>query len=62
MDSLKTYKVGLELLIKKENDFIDDTEEFNKTLKWRNATTSRTHGLRMEREQHEGTPENFASS
>ncbi|CAB4377015.1 unnamed protein product [Rhizophagus irregularis] len=36
MDSLKTYKVGLELLIKKENDFIDDTgelKEFNKTLK-----------------------------
>ncbi|PKY34914.1 hypothetical protein RhiirB3_500403 [Rhizophagus irregularis] len=25
-DSIKTYKVGLELLIKKENDFIDETE------------------------------------
>ncbi|CAB4388157.1 unnamed protein product [Rhizophagus irregularis] len=64
-DSLKTYKVGLELLIKKENDFIDDTgeiKEFNKTLKWRNTTTSRSRGLRMEREQHEGTLQNFASS
>ncbi|CAB4384001.1 unnamed protein product [Rhizophagus irregularis] len=65
MDLLKTYKVGLELLIKKENDFIDDTgelKEFNKTLKWRNATTSRSRGLRMEREQHEEMPKNFASS
>ncbi|CAB4382185.1 unnamed protein product [Rhizophagus irregularis] len=64
-DSLKTYKVGLELLIKKENDFIDDTgeiKEFKKTLKWRNTTTSRSRGLRMEREQHEGTLQNFASS
>ncbi|PKY27406.1 hypothetical protein RhiirB3_443110 [Rhizophagus irregularis] len=64
-DSIKIYKVGLELLIKKENDFIDDTgelKEFNKTAKWRNTTTSRSHGLRMEREQYEGTPECFASS
>ncbi|CAB4397367.1 unnamed protein product [Rhizophagus irregularis] len=64
-DSLTTYKVGLELLIKKENDFIDDTgeiKEFKKTLKWRNTTTSRSRDLRMEREQHEGTLQNFASS
>ncbi|CAB4382033.1 unnamed protein product [Rhizophagus irregularis] len=62
---LAIYKVGLELLIKKENDFIDDTgelKEFNKTAKWRNTTTSRSHGLQMEREQYEGTPECFASS
>ncbi|CAB4390560.1 unnamed protein product [Rhizophagus irregularis] len=64
-DSLKTYKVGLELLIKKENDFIDDTgeiKEFKKIPKWRNTTTSRSRGLRTEREQHEGTLQNFASS
>ncbi|CAG8600029.1 11755_t:CDS:2 [Rhizophagus irregularis] len=64
-DSLQTYEVGLELLIKKENDFIDDTgelNEINKTLKWRNTTTSRARGLRTEQEQYKGTPENFASS
>ncbi|CAB4383850.1 unnamed protein product [Rhizophagus irregularis] len=64
-DLINVYRVGLELLIKKENDFIDDTgelKEFNRTVNWRNATTSRSHGLQMEREQYEGTPEYFASS
>ncbi|PKB92833.1 hypothetical protein RhiirA5_443233 [Rhizophagus irregularis] len=63
-DSIKLYKVGLELLIKKENDFIDDTgelKEFNRTVKWRNTQTSRSHGLWMEREQYKGTSESFAS-
>ncbi|CAG8732399.1 16795_t:CDS:2 [Rhizophagus irregularis] len=48
-----------------DKDIQNDTgelKEFNKTAKWRNTTTSRSHGLRMEREQYEGMPECFASS
>ncbi|CAB4379562.1 unnamed protein product [Rhizophagus irregularis] len=65
MDSIKIYKVGLELLIKKKNDFIDNTgelKEFNRTVKWRNSTTSRSIDPRTERKQYEGTSEYAASS